>query len=120
MPVDRPDSPMIEPAERSIPPVMITIVCPMAAMAVRENARATPSRLSAIKNTATERQEGAEDDQGDEDVELFDPSQPAKTERRRLIGEHRRHLPQLASDEPPLARERRRSASWCSLLPGLR
>ena len=30
---------------------MMTIVCPMAAMAVSEKARATPRRLSEVKNT---------------------------------------------------------------------
>jgi hypothetical protein len=42
---------MIEPADRSMPPLMMTIVCPMAAIAVSENARATPRRLSVVKKT---------------------------------------------------------------------
>ena len=34
-----------------MPPLMMTIVCPMAAMAVSEKARATPRRLSEVKKT---------------------------------------------------------------------
>ena len=48
---------MIEPADRSIPQLMITIVCPMAAIAVRVKARATPSRLFVERLSRVARQE---------------------------------------------------------------
>ena len=66
-----------------------------------------------------ERQQRAEDDQGDEDVQLFDPGQPAERPSAAAAGSAGTPMPRSDSGEPPSPRERRRSASWCSLLPDL-
>ena len=79
IPVVIPERAITEPTDRSMPPVMITIVWPMATIAVIEMARATPSRLSCVKKILRlGGEEGAEDDQGDENVELFHPGDPAE------------------------------------------
>ena len=43
---------MIEPTDKSMPPVRITIVWPIAMMAVRENARATLNRFADFRNAS--------------------------------------------------------------------
>ena len=46
---------MVEPTDRSIPPVMITIVMPAATMALMETWRATLIRLEAVRNRSDSR-----------------------------------------------------------------
>src|ERR1019366_5324851 len=47
--VTRPDRPITEPTDRSMPPVTITMTMPTDMMAVNENDRKTPIRLSVVR-----------------------------------------------------------------------
>ena len=50
--VTSPARPMVEPTARSIPPVRITIVSPIAMIATNEKARITLKRLAVVRNTS--------------------------------------------------------------------